>query len=46
MDLLHVGWQCDEDEVWYDIFDCMTPMERKKKLLPSERELNAIRHDQ
>jgi hypothetical protein len=43
MDLLYVGWQMDKDEVWYDMFDCVAPMERKKKLIPPENELNAIR---
>ena len=42
MDLLHLGIECENDEVWYDIRTRLTPMERKEKLIPKEAELNAI----
>jgi hypothetical protein len=43
LDLLSIGIQCEEDEVWYDIVSMKKPMERAKKLLPPEKELEAIR---
>ena len=43
MDLLFLGVECDDDEVWYDIRERMLPMERRDKLIPPEAELNAIR---
>ena len=43
LDLLCIGVECKEDEVWYDIVGFKRPMERAKKLVPSESELNAIR---
>jgi hypothetical protein len=30
---------CEEDEVWYDIRELLTPMERKSKFIPSDEEL-------
>lgn len=44
MDLLHLGQECDEDEVWYGITRRKLPLERSAKILPKERELNALRH--
>ena len=44
IDLLELGIECDEDEVWYDIRERMLPMESRKKLIPPEHELNAIRN--
>ncbi|MEW6302248.1 MAG: DUF4288 domain-containing protein [Verrucomicrobiota bacterium] len=43
MDLLHLGPECEPGEVWYDIVEYVQPMERRKKLLPPESKLNAIR---
>ncbi|WP_168174148.1 DUF4288 domain-containing protein [Rhodanobacter sp. C06] len=43
MDLLHLGAECDEDEVWYDIVQRKLPMERAGSILPPENKLNAIR---
>lgn len=42
MDLLHLGTECGEDEVWYDITRRKLPMERAAAILPPESELNAI----
>ena len=39
MDLLHLGVECEEDEVWYDITRRLTPMERKEKLIPADAKL-------
>jgi hypothetical protein len=46
MDLLCLGLECTEDEVWYDIVKRLLPLERKDKFIPPESELNAIRHCQ
>ena len=43
MDLLHLGVECDEDEVWYGIVRRRLPMERAGSILPPEDRLNAIR---
>ena len=42
MDLLYLGIECEKDEVWYDVRTRLMPMERKRKLIPKEEELNAI----
>jgi len=44
LDLLHLGVECEEDEVWYDIAQRKLPMERAAAILPPEHELNAIRN--
>jgi hypothetical protein len=43
LDLLRIGVECEEDEVWYDIVGLKQPMERAKKILPPEHKLTAIR---
>jgi hypothetical protein len=43
LDLICIGVECEEDEVWYDIVSLKRPMERARKLLPPERDLNAFR---
>lgn len=45
LDLLHLGEECDEDEVWYDIVRRKQPMERAAELVPAEAELCAIREE-
>jgi predicted alpha/beta hydrolase len=45
-DLLCLGIECEADEVWYDIVQLVKPMERKKKLIPQESTLTAIRNKQ
>jgi hypothetical protein len=41
-ELLCLGAECETNEVWYDIRQLLYPMERKSKLIPPERKLNAI----
>lgn len=43
MELLCLDPACDADEVWFRIVERITPMERRKALIPPERQLNAIR---
>lgn len=43
MDLLELGPECDDDEVWYDIVVRKQPMERAAQLLPEESTLSALR---
>ena len=43
MDLLHLGIECDENEVWYDITTRKLPMERAQSILPPESSLSALR---
>ena len=43
-DLLCLDPACEPDEVWYDIVQLQTPMERRSKLIPPESELEAIRN--
>lgn len=45
IDLLHLGQECEVDEVWYDIQERLLPMERKQELIPSARNLLAIREE-
>ncbi|MFT3806818.1 DUF4288 domain-containing protein [Arenimonas sp.] len=46
LDLLRLGSECEEDEVWYDITRRKLPMERSATILPAERELNAFREEE
>jgi hypothetical protein len=46
MDLLCLGIECDEDEVWYDIVEHLLPLERKQRFIPPESDLNAIRNSE
>jgi hypothetical protein len=43
-DLIGCDPACEPDEVWYQIVEMMTPMERRKTLIPSESKLCAIRN--
>lgn len=45
LDLLLLGPECEEDEVWYDIVTRKLPMERAAAILPDEAALNAIRNE-
>ncbi|MGN6153068.1 MAG: DUF4288 domain-containing protein [Lysobacteraceae bacterium] len=45
LDLLHLGAECDEDEVWYDIVTRKQPMARAAAILPDESSLCAIRNE-
>ena len=39
MDLRNLGIECEPDEVWYDICQLLTPMERKSHFIPSDKHL-------
>jgi len=43
MELLHLGLECEPDEVWYEIIQRVRPRERKNRLVPPEPKLQAIR---
>jgi hypothetical protein len=45
-DLLHLGAECQPNEVWYDIIRLVRPLERRRQILPRETDLNAIRAEQ
>jgi hypothetical protein len=45
MDLLHLGVECGNGEVWYDMKERLLPSERKDKLIPPESMLSAILHE-
>jgi len=45
LDLLHLGGECQPNEVWYSIKEYVRPMERRKAILPRERDLSAIRNE-
>lgn len=42
LDLLHLGPECEDNEVWYDITERLRPMERRHTIVPPESRLNAI----
>ncbi|AMV17842.1 DUF4288 domain-containing protein [Planctomyces sp. SH-PL14] len=42
LDLLHLGAECEADEVWYDIVTLRQPMERRESLIPKSSQLAAI----
>lgn len=42
LDLQHLGPECEANEVWYNIKELLTPMERKKALIPKESKLSAV----
>jgi len=43
MDMMHLGVETTKEEVWYEIKEYLTPKERKKKLIPKEKDLHAFR---
>jgi len=45
IDLLHLGVECQPNEVWYTITQRVRPMERRGRLIPKTHELNAIRQE-
>ena len=42
-DMMELGPECEESEVWYEVKPMLTPMERKDRLIPDERQLSAIK---
>ena len=45
-DLIGCDPACGPDEVWYQIVELMTPMERRSRLIPPESKLCAIRNNE
>lgn len=45
VELLELGAECEDDEMWYDISERLLPMERRDRLIPPVVELNAIRNE-
>jgi uncharacterized protein DUF4288 len=42
LDLLNRGSECEKDEVWWEWTLRLSPMERKEKLIPSDRKLLSL----
>ncbi len=42
LDLMSLGHECEKGEVWYELRERLEPKERAKRILPAERELNAV----
>jgi hypothetical protein len=45
-DLIGCDPVCGPDEVWYEIVEMVQPMERRKRLIPPESQLCAIRNNE
>ncbi len=45
IDLMKLGIECQDNEVWYDVVVRERPMERREKLVPPPGKLNAIREE-
>lgn len=45
MEMIDLGSECGDDEVWYEIKSRMEPSERKNRFIPPESELRAIRNE-
>jgi uncharacterized protein DUF4288 len=43
LDLLELGSEYRQDEVWYDLVERVRPMERRREIVPSEASLRAMR---
>jgi len=43
MDMMHLGTEATKEEVWYEIKEYLTPKERRKKLIPEEKNLHAFK---
>ena len=41
MDIMTIGIEAGADEVWYDIYERITPMERRDQILPTAEALQA-----
>jgi hypothetical protein len=42
-ELLSLDPECADDEVWYEIVERVSPLERREVFIPHENELSAIR---
>lgn len=45
LDLMHLGLEAGDDEVWYEIKRMRCPMSRKRSLLPSRSQLSAFKYE-
>jgi len=45
-DLIGCDPACEPDEVWYQTVEMLAPMEKRKKLIPPESQLCAIRNNE
>lgn len=45
LDLMHLGAECTEETVWYEIKTMLCPQERKNTLIPPPEKLDAIRQE-
>lgn len=45
MELIDIGLECEEDEVWYEIKERLNPLERQDVFIPAESQLRAIRNE-
>ena len=43
MDLMHLGAEADESEVWYEIKRMRAPLERKSRLIPRKGDLGVFK---
>lgn len=46
MDFIELGIECEKNEVWYEIKTLLQPMERKRRFIPKEANLPAIKLQQ
>ena len=42
IDMIHLGLECDDDEVWYSIRKMRRPMERRDAIVPERKSLSAF----
>lgn len=45
IDLISLDPECEADEVWYEIREQKTPMERRSELVPRPEDLSAVRQE-
>jgi hypothetical protein len=45
MDLMHLGIETEEDEVWYEVKAYLKPKERKSNFIPKKNNLSSIRYE-
>jgi hypothetical protein len=45
LDLMHLGVEADEDEVWYEFRRMKCPMSRKGSIVPSRFDLPAFKYE-
>lgn len=43
MDLMHLGAEADENEVWYEVKRMRAPLERKSRLIPRKSDLGVFK---